>query len=136
MRHLKKFNESSEEKYLEFDRILKDVFADLIDDKTIQVQFTNPNLIGVSTRMGASNDIEFQVNIRPWVEDQMMSSRMTPEQMVQRYEKLLELTKDIEVCYKRALEELNTTGRLSVDAQNRINMAFAVPGVKKEDFPF
>jgi len=125
MKFLKKFNENLAEKYLEMDKILKDVFAELIDDTTIQVEFSLD-----------SNDIEYQVIIKPWTENQPMGSKMTPEQMVERYEKYLELVKDIGVCYKRSIDELNTEGRLMVDVNNRIYMAFKIPGAKKTEYPF
>jgi len=125
MKYLKKFNENLAEKYLEMDKILKDVFAELIDDTSIQVEFSLD-----------SNDIEYQVTVKPWTENQPMGSKMTTEQMVQRYEKYLELVKDIEVCYKRACDELNTEGRLMVDVNNRIYMSFKIPGAKKTEYPF
>jgi hypothetical protein len=125
MKYLKKFNENLAEKYLEMDKILKDVFAELIDDTSIQVEFSLD-----------SNDIEYQVIVKPWTENQPMGSKMTPEQMVERYEKYLELVKDIGVCYKRSCDELNTEGRLMVDVNNRIYMSFKIPGAKKIEYPF
>lgn len=125
MKYLKKFNESLAEKCLEMDKILKDIFAELIDDTTIQVEFSLD-----------SNDIEYQVTIKPWTKEQPLGSKMTPEQMVQRYEKYLELVKDIEVCYKRACDELNTEGKLMVSVDNRIYIAFRIPGAKKTEYPF
>jgi hypothetical protein len=125
MKYLKKFNENLAEKYLEIDRILKYIFAELIDDTTIQVEFSLD-----------SNDIEYQVIIKPWSKEQPMGSKMTTEQMVQRYEKYLELVKDIEVCYKRACDELNTEGKLMVDVNNRIYIAFRIPGAEKIKYPF
>jgi hypothetical protein len=65
-----------------------------------------------------------------------MGSKMNPDQMVERYEKYLELVKDIGVCYKRSIDELNTEGRLMVDVNNRIYMAFKIPGAKKTEYPF
>lgn len=124
MKYLKKFNENLAEKYLEMDKIVKDVFAELIDDTTIQVEFSLD-----------SNDIEYQVIIKPWSKEQPMGSKMTTEQMVQRYEKYLELVKDIEVCYKRACDELNTEGKLMVAVDNRIYMSFKT-GAKKIEYPF
>ena len=124
MKHLKKFNENLAEKYLQMDKILKDIFAELIDDTSIQVEFSLD-----------SNDIEYQVTVKPWTENQPMGSKMTTEQMVQRYEKYLELVKDIEVCYKRACDELNTEGRLMVDVNNRIYMSFKTDA-KKIEYPF
>jgi hypothetical protein len=125
MKYLKKFNENLAEKCLEIDRILKYIFAELIDDTTIQVEFSLD-----------SNDIEYQVIIKPWSKEQPMGSKMTTEQMVQRYEKYLELVKDIEVCYKRACDELNTEGKLMVDVNNRIYIAFRIPGAEKIKYPF
>jgi len=124
MKYLKKFNENLAEKCLEMDKILKDVFAELIDDTSIQVEFSLD-----------SNDIEYQITVKPWTENQPMGSKMTTEQMVQRYEKYLELVKDIEVCYKRACDELNTEGRLMVDVNNRIYMSFKTDA-KKIEYPF
>jgi hypothetical protein len=97
----------------EMDKILKDVFAELIDDTTIQVVFSLE-----------SDGDEFIVTIKPWTKEQSMLTEMTTEQMVQRYSKYLELVKDIEVCYKRALDELNTEGKLMVVRDNRIYMSF------------
>jgi hypothetical protein len=124
MKHLKKFNENLAEKCLEMDKILKDVFAELIDDTTIQVEF------GLE-----SDGDEFLVTIKPWTKTQSMATEMTTEQMVQRYSKYLELVKDIEVCYKRAVDELNTEGKLMVDVNNRIYMSFKT-GAKKIEYPF
>ena len=39
MKYLKKFNENVAAKYLQMHEMLKDVFAELIDDTTIQVEF-------------------------------------------------------------------------------------------------
>jgi uncharacterized protein (UPF0210 family) len=125
MKYLKKFNENVAEKYLEMDKILKDVFAELIDDTTIQVEF------GFE-----SDDTEMLVTIKPWTKTQTMATEMTTEQMVERYSKYLELVKDIEVCYKRAVDELNTEGKLMVAVDNRIYMAFKILGAKKTEYPF
>jgi hypothetical protein len=125
MKYLKKFNENLAEKCLGMDKILKDIFAELIDDTTIQVDFSLD-----------SNDIEYQVTVKPWSKEQPMGSKMTTEQMVQRYEKYLELVKDIEVCYKRACDELDTKSRLMVSVDNRIYMAFRIPGAEKIEYPF
>jgi inactivated superfamily I helicase len=124
MKYLKKFNENLAEKCLEMDKILKDVFAELIDDTTIQVVFSLE-----------SDGDEFIVTIKPWTKEQSMLTEMTTEQMVQRYSKYLELVKDIEVCYKRALDELNTEGKLMVVRDNRIYMSFKT-GAKKIEYPF
>jgi len=124
MKYLKKFNENLAEKCLEMDKILKDVFAELIDDTTIQVEF------GLE-----SDGDEFLVTIKPWTKTQSMATEMTTEQMVEKYSKYLELVKDIEVCYKRALDELNTEGKLMVAVDNRIYMSFKT-GAKKIEYPF
>ena len=124
MKHLKKFNENVAEKYLQMHEILKDVFAELIDDTTIQVEFGYE-----------SDDSEILVTIKPWTKTQSMATEMTTEQMVQRYSKYLELVKDIEVCYKRAVDELNTEGKLMVAVDNRIYMSFKT-GAKKIEYPF
>lgn len=125
MKHLKKFNENTAEKYLQMHEILKDVFAELIDDTTIQVDF------GFE-----SDDSEILVTIKPWTKTQTMATEMKTEEMVERYSKYLELVKDIEVCYKRAVDELNTEGKLMVAVDNRIYMAFKIPGAKKTEYPF
>jgi hypothetical protein len=133
MKYLKKFNENVAEKYLQMHEILKDVFAELIDDTTIQVEFGYE-----------SDDSEILVTIKPWTKTQtaglglsmMKPTEMTTEQMVERYSKYLELVKDIEVCYKRAVDELNTKGKLMVAVDNRIYMAFQIPGATKTEYPF
>jgi hypothetical protein len=133
MKYLKKFNENVAEKYLQMHEILKDVFAELIDDTTIQVEFGYE-----------SDDSEILVTIKPWTKTQtaglglsmMKPTEMTTEQMVERYSKYLELVKDIEVCYKRAVDELNTKGKLMVAVDNRIYMAFQIPVATKTEYPF
>jgi len=133
MKHLKKFNENVAEKYLQMHEILKDVFAEMIDDTTIQVEFGYE-----------SDDSEILVTIKPWTKTQtaglglsmMKPTEMTTEQMVERYSKYLDLVKDIEVCYKRAVDELNTKGKLMVAVDNRIYMAFQIPGAQKTEYPF
>jgi len=125
MKHLKKFNENVAEKYLQMHEILKDVFAELIDDTAIQVEFGYE-----------SDDTEILVTIKPWTKTQTAATEMTTEQMVERYSKYLELVKDIEVCYKRAVDELNTKGKLMVAVDNRIYMAFKIPGAQKTEYPF
>ena len=125
MKHLKKFNENVAEKYLQMHEILKDVFAELIDDTTIQVEFGYE-----------SDDSEILVTIKPWTKTQTAATEMTTEQMVERDSKYLELVKDIEVCYKRAVDELNTKGKLMVAVDNRIYMAFQIPGAQKTEYPF
>ena len=125
MKHLKKFNENVAEKYLQMHEILKDIFAELIDDTTIQVEFGYE-----------SDDSEILVTIKPWTKTQSMATEMTTEQMIERYSKYLELVKDIEVCYKRAVDELNTEGKLMVAVDNRVYMAFQIPGAQKTEYPF
>jgi methionine synthase II (cobalamin-independent) len=125
MKYLKKFNENVAEKYLQMHEILKDVFAELIDDTTIQVEFGYE-----------SDDSEILVTIKPWTKTQTAATEMTTEQMVERYSKYLELVKDIEVSYKRAVDELNTKGKLMVAVDNRIYMAFQIPGAQKTEYPF
>ena len=125
MKHLKRFNESLAEKYLQMDKILKDIFAELLDDTSIQIEFGYD-----------SNDIEYNVTIKPWSKNQTMGSYMTPEQMIERYEKYIDLVKDVSVCYKRACDELGDKGKLMVNVDNRIYMSFKVPGAKKEEYPF
>ena len=125
MKHLKKFNENTAEKYLQMHEILKDVFAELIDDTTIQVEFGYE-----------SDDSEILVTIKPWTKTQTAATEITTEQMVERYSKYLELVKDIEVSYKRAVDELNTKGKLMVAVDNRIYMAFQIPGAQKTEYPF
>lgn len=124
MNHLKRFNENVAEKYLQMHEILKDIFAELIDDTTIQVEFGYE-----------SDDSEILVTIKPWTKIQSMATEMTTEQMIERYSKYLELVKDIEVCYKRAVDELNTEGKLMVAVDNRIYMSFKT-GAKKIEYPF
>jgi hypothetical protein len=124
MKYLKKFNENVAEKYLQMHEILKDIFAELIDDTTIQVEFGYE-----------SDDSEILVTIKPWTKTQSMATEMTTEQMIERYSKYLELVKDIEVCYKRACDELNTEGKLMVAVDNRIYMSFKT-GAKKIEYPF
>ena len=125
MKYLKKFNENVAEKYLQMHEILKDVFAELIDDTTIEVEFGYE-----------SDDSEILVTIKPWTKTQTAATEMTTEQMVERYSKYLELVKDIEVSYKRAVDELNTKGKLMVAVDNRIYMAFQIPGAQKTEYPF
>ena len=125
MNHLKRFNENVAEKYLQMHEILKDIFAELIDDTTIQVEFGYE-----------SDDSEILVTIKPWTKTQSMATEMTTEQMIERYSKYLELVKDIEVCYKRAVDELNTEGKLMVAVDNRVYMAFQIPGAQKTEYPF
>jgi hypothetical protein len=116
MKYLKKFNENLAEKYLEIHKILKDVFAELMDDTTIQVEIS----------MQSMNKMILEV--KPWTKEQSMATEMTTEQMVSRYEKYLELVKDIEVCYKRATDELpDVKSELMVSVDNRISIYFNLP---------
>jgi hypothetical protein len=117
MKHLKKFNESNiAQRHLDVHNTLKDIFAELIDDTTIQVEIS----------MQSMNKMILE--IKPWTKTQTMASEMTTEQMIQRYEKYLELVKDIEVCYKRAVDELkDVTSELMVSVDNRIYMYFNIP---------
>lgn len=125
MKHLKKFNENVAEKYLQMHEILKDVFAELIDDTTIQVEF------GFE-----SDDSEILVTIKPYASNRTNQILNGPDEMVKRFEKNLELVKDISVCYKRACDELQTEGKLMVAADNRIYASFKIPGVTKTEYPF
>ncbi len=125
MKHLKKFNENVAEKYLQMDKILKDVFAELIDDTSIQVEFGfDPD------------DSEFIVTIKPYASNRTNQILNGPDEMVKRFEKNLELVKDISVCYKRACDELQTEGKLMVDAVNRIYASFKIPDTQKTEYPF
>ena len=125
MKHLKKFNENVAEKYLQMHEILKDVFAELIDDTTVQVEF------GFE-----SDDSEILVTIKPYASNRTNQILNGPDEMVKRFEKNLELVKDISVCYKRACDELQTEGKLMVAADNRIYASFKIPGVTKTEYPF
>jgi len=125
MKHLKKFNENVAEKYLQMHEVLKDVFAELIDDTTVQVEF------GFE-----SDDSEILVTIKPYASNRTNQILNGPDEMVKRFEKNLELVKDISVCYKRACDELQTEGKLMVDAVNRIYAAFKIPDTQKTEYPF
>jgi len=125
MKHLKKFNENVAEKYLQMHEVLKDVFAELIDDTTIQVEF------GFE-----SDDSEILVTIKPYASNRTNQILNGPDEMVKRFEKNLELVKDISVCYKRACDELQTEGKLMVDAVNRIYASFKIPDTQKKEYPF
>lgn len=117
MKHLKKFNESNiAQRHLKVHEVLKDIFAELIDDKSIQVEIT----------LESVNKI--LLDIKPWTKTQSMATEMTTDEMVARYEKYLELVKDIEVCYKRAVDELSDVkAQLMVAVDNRIYMYFNLP---------
>ena len=127
MKHLKKFNENVAEKYLQMHEILKDIFAELIDDTTIQVEFGYE-----------SDDSEILVTIKPYASNRTNQLIHGPDEMVARFEKNLELVKDISVCYKRACDELQTEGKLMVSPQrdNRIYVSFKIPGATKTEYPF
>jgi len=116
MKHLKKFNENIAQRHLKVHEILKDIFAELIDDTSIQVDIS----------LQSVNKLLLEV--KPWTKEQSMATEMTTEQMVDRYEKYLELVKDIEVCYKRATDELpDVKSELMVSVDNRIYMYFNLP---------
>lgn len=116
MKHLKKFNENIAEKHIKVHDMLKDIFAELIDDETIQV----------SISLQSVNKIILEV--KPWTKTQSLATEMSTDEMIDRYEKYLELVKDIEVCYKRACDELtDVKGELMVSVDNRIYMYFNLP---------
>jgi hypothetical protein len=116
MKHLKKFNENIAQRHLKVHEILKDIFAELIDDTTIQVEIT----------LKSVNKILLEV--KPWTKEQSMATEMKTEEMIGRYEKYLELVKDIEVCYKRAVDELpDVKSELVVAVDNRIYIYFNLP---------
>lgn len=116
MKYLKKFNENIAQRHLKVHDTLKDIFAELIDDTSIQVDIT----------LQSVNKILLEV--KPWSKTQAMSTEMKTEEMVARYEKYLELVKDIEVCYKRAVDELtDVESELMVAVDNRIYMYFNLP---------
>jgi hypothetical protein len=116
MKYIKSFNENIAERHLKVNDILKDIFSELIDDTSIQVEISLESI----------NKILLEV--KPWTKTQSMATEMTTEEMVARYEKYLELVKDIEVCYKRAIDELpDVKGELMVAVDNRIYMYFNLP---------
>lgn len=116
MKHLKKFNENIAQRHLKVHDVLKDIFAELIDDTTIQVEIT----------LKSVNKILLEV--KPWTKEQSMATEMKTEEMIGRYEKYLELVKDIEVCYKRAVDELpDVKSELVVAVDNRIYIYFNLP---------
>ena len=116
MKHLKKFNENIAQRHLNVLEVLRDIFAELIDDASIQVNIS----------LESMNKLLLEV--KPWTKTQSMATEMTTEQMVCRYEKYLELVKDIEVCYKRAADELpDVKSELMVSVDNRIYMYFNLP---------
>jgi hypothetical protein len=116
MKHIRKFNENIAQKHLKVIEALKDIFAELIDDTSIQVEIT----------LQSVNKI--LLDIKPWTKTQSMATKMETEEMVARYEKYIELVKDIEVCYKRACDELpDVKSELIVAVDNRIYMYFNLP---------
>lgn len=116
MKHIRKFNENIAQKHLKVVEVLKDIFAELIDDTSIQVEIT----------LQSVNKI--LLDIKPWTKTQSMATKMETEEMVARYEKYIELVKDIEVCYKRACDELpDVKSELIVAVDNRIYMYFNLP---------
>lgn len=116
MKYLKKFNENIAQRHLKVHEVLKDIFAELIDDTSIQVEIT----------LQSVNKILLEV--KPWTKTQSMATEMKTEEMIARYEKYLELVKDIEVCYKRAVDELSDVkSELMVSVDNRIYMYFNLP---------
>lgn len=123
MKHLKMFNENKAQKYIDAYNILKDVFAELIDDTSIQVDFSTETYNG-----------QLSITILPWTKNQMAVSEMTPEGMINKYERILELVKDVSVCFKRATEELAVESELVVSVDNRIYCNFKID--KEEKYPF
>lgn len=123
MKHLKMFNENKAQKYIDVYNILKDVFAELIDDTSIQVDFSTETYNG-----------QLSITILPWTKNQMAVSEMTPEGMINKYERILELVKDVSVCFKRATEELAVESELVVSVDNRIYCNFKID--KEEKYPF
>jgi len=116
MKHLKKFNENIAQRHLNVLEVLRDIFAELIDDASIQVNIS----------LESMNKLLLEV--KPWTKTQSMATEMTTEEMIGRYEKYLELVKDIEVCYKRATDELpDVKSELMVSVDNRIYMYFNLP---------
>ena len=116
MKHIRKFNENIAQKHLKVIEVLKDIFAELIDDASIQVNIS----------LESMNKIF--LDIKPWTKTQPMATKMETEGMVARYEKYIELVKDIEVCYKRACDELpDVKSELMVAVDNRIYMYFNLP---------
>ncbi len=116
MKHIRKFNEDIAQKHLKVLEVLKDIFAELIDDASIQVNIS----------LESMNKLLLEV--KPWTKTQSMATEMSTEQMISRYEKYLELVKDIEVCFKRVTDELpDIKSELMVSVDNRIYMYFNLP---------
>jgi hypothetical protein len=122
MKYIRKFNENITESNI--NDLLKDIFAELIDDASIQVEIKLETLFkeyGVTTK-------RICVDVKPWAKNQSKATKMETEEMVSRYEKYLELVKDIEVCYKRAVDELpDVKSELMVAVDNRIYIHFHLP---------
>ena len=115
LKHIRKFNESSD-RHLEVAQIIKDIFSELIDDVSIQVEVKVENI----------NKI--YVGIMPWAKTQSIAKSVSSDEMVSIYEKYLELVKDIEVCYKRVLDSVELeSSQLNVAVDNRIYMYFNLP---------
>lgn len=120
MKYIKKFNENITDSHLKVNDLLKDIFAELIDDASIQVEIKLESLFANMKRIC--------VDIKPWAKKQSMATKMETEEMIARYEKYLELVKDIEVCYKRAVDELpDIKSELMVAVDNRIYIYFHLP---------
>ena len=120
MKYIKKFNENITDSHLKVNDLLKDIFAELIDDASIQVEIKLESLFANMKRIC--------VDIKPWAKKQSMATKMETEEMIARYEKYLELVKDIEVCYKRAVDELpDVKSELMVAVDNRIYIYFHLP---------
>jgi hypothetical protein len=47
---------------------------------------------------------------------------MEPEEMITKYEKYLDLVKDISICYKRAQDELDSPSKLVVEFDNKFKV--------------
>lgn len=120
MKYIRKFNENITDSHLKVNDLLKDIFAELIDDSSIQVEIKLESLFANMKRIC--------VDIKPWAKKQSMATKMETEEMIARYEKYLELVKDIEVCYKRAVDELpDVKSELMVAVDNRIYIYFHLP---------
>ena len=115
MKHIRKFNESSD-RHLKVVEIIKDIFSELIDDVSIQIEIKVENINKIL------------VTVKPWSKTQSLAQSVSTEKMISIYEKYLELVKDVEVCYKRVLDEVqDSTGELFVAIDNRVYMYFSLP---------
>ena len=115
MKHIRKFNESSD-RHLKVVEIIKDIFSELIDDVSIQIEIKVENINKIL------------VTVKPWSKTQSLAQSVSTEKMISIYEKYLELVKDVEVCYKRVLDEVqDSTGELFVAVDNRGYMYFSLP---------